>query len=204
MRALLVLSLTVLVGCATTVSQRPNFVHLASEQPAGGEAAAPAAKEPAASPGVPNPLSVRGAIGFTLDPDTFLMAFQGDYFLDDQLSLGPLLQLGVDDDTTILAPTLNVQYAFDLTELEEDGDEILERLKPFVQGGVGLGYIHKDRRRGDDDDVGFLLNLGFGLEYYLTDQLALGNNLLFNILPDKTNGENFFLSWQFVTLRYRF
>ncbi len=147
-----------------------------------------------------NPLSVRGGLGFTLDPDTFLLSFAGDYALSEQFSLGPLLQLGLSGDDTIVAPTLNAQYSFDLHGM---GPE-LSRLNPFVQGGLGFAFIHEDLRFGEDDDLGFLFNLGFGVEYDLTDRFALGNNLLFNIMPDEVNQENFFFSWQFATIRFRF
>ena len=67
-----------------------------------------------------------------------------------------------------------------------------------------MAYLHKDNRRGDNDDVGFLFNLGFGADYYLTERLSLGSNLLFNIMPDKVLGENFFFSWRFVSVSYHF
>ena len=140
---------------------------------------------------------LRGAVGFTLDPETFLMSAEGDYFVNENLGVGPLFQLGLSDRRVIVAPTANVRGVFDLS------GSGLDRLKPFAQGGVGLAYIHKDRD-GDDDDVGFLLNFGFGADYHITERFALGNSLLFNIMPDKVRGENFFFSWQFVSATFRF
>ena len=77
-------------------------------------------------------VSLGGALGFTLDPDTFLLAFNGDYFVNDNFALGPLLQLGVSGNRVLLAPTLNFRGVFDLRVRE------LKSLKPFVQGGFGL------------------------------------------------------------------
>lgn len=144
--------------------------------------------------------ALRAGIGFTLDPDAFLLTFDAPYALTEDVRVGPLLQLAVDDDHVILAPSANVQYVFDLSDI----DESLVDLKPFVQGGVGFAYYHQDRRRGDDDDVGFLIHVGFGLEYLLTGRLAVGNSLLFNILPVDALGDHFFFSWQFVTVSFRF
>ena len=142
--------------------------------------------------------SLRGAFGFTLDPETFLLAFEGNYFVDENFAVGPLLQLGVSGNRVILAPTVNFRGVFDLPV------EGLERLKPFVQGGMGLAYLQKDNRRGDNDDVGFLFNFGFGADYHLTNELSLGSNILFNVMPDKVLGENFFFSWQLISASFHF
>lgn len=142
--------------------------------------------------------SLRGAIGFTADPDTFLLAFEGNHYVNHNLAIGPLLQLGVADKRVLLAPTLSFRGVFDL------GLPELEALQPFVQGGLGLAYLNRDNRRGDDDDVGFLLNFGLGVDYYLRDDLSVGSDMLFNVLPDETLGENFFFSWRVVSLSFHF
>jgi hypothetical protein len=142
--------------------------------------------------------SLRGAIGFTEDPDTFLLAFEGNYYVNHHVAFGPLLQLGVADKRVLVAPTLNLRGAFDL------GIPDMAALQPFVQGGLGLAYLNRDNRRGDDDDVGFLLNFGFGVDYYVRDDLSIGSDMLFNVLPDETLGENFFFSWRVVSLSFHF
>ena len=40
--------------------------------------------------------ALRGGLGFTAGPSTFLMAFEAPYSLTSDLTLGPLLQIGVD------------------------------------------------------------------------------------------------------------
>ncbi len=141
--------------------------------------------------------SLRAGMGFTASPGTFLMAFEGDFFVSRSLSLGPLVQLGVSDDPVIVAPTLNFQWMFDLPSG-------MQRLKPFAQWGLGAAYIHDDRRHHDDDDAGFLMNAGFGVEFCLSDFIAVGSNMLFNFLPDRVLGEHFFFSWQVATVTLRF
>ena len=47
--------------------------------------------------------SARSAIGFTADPDAFLMSFEGDYRFSQSTSLGLLLFLGVEDDMNLVA-----------------------------------------------------------------------------------------------------
>ena len=145
--------------------------------------------------------SPHAGLGFMLDPDGVLLAVGVEYAATDEFSIGPLLQLGFEDDHTIVAPTLNFRYRVDLSDVD---NEFVRRIEPFVQAGLGFAYIEKERRFRDDDDTGFLLNGGFGAEYWVTDELAVGNSVLFNGMPDDVVNENFFLSWQLVTLRYRF
>ena len=52
--------------------------------------------------------SLRTGIGFTAGPDTFLMNFEVPYAFDRWVSVGPMMQVGVTSDDTIVAPTLNV------------------------------------------------------------------------------------------------
>lgn len=142
-----------------------------------------------------------GGIGFTLDPDTFLMVMGADYAATDFLSVGPKLQLGVSDRDTIVAPTLNFHFGIDLSDVK---NEFVRNIEPYVETGLGLAYIEKDRRSGNRDDTGFLINGGFGAQYWFTHDMAVGSSLLFNGMPDDVAGEHFFVSWQLVTFRYRF
>ena len=159
---------------------------------------APGARAQVADPVGP---SLGVAFGFTADPGTFLLAFEAPFEVAERLTVGPLVQLGLSDDWTIVAPTANVRYAFDLSD---SSNADVRKLRPFIQGGLGFGYLEKDRRRGDDDDTRFLFNLGGGVEYYLTDNVALGSNMLLNVLPDSAVGENVFFSWQLGSVRFVF
>ncbi len=149
-----------------------------------------------------SPWSIYGSLGFTLDPETFLLAFGGDYAMTEAFGIGPLLQLGLSDNTTIVALTANGTWGFDLREHVEN--ETLRKLRPTVQGGFGFAHVDKDRGFGDVDDTKFLMNVGFGVEYPVTDHFSVGNSLMFNILPWNAAGENLFFSWQFATARFRF
>jgi hypothetical protein len=142
--------------------------------------------------------TVRAGIGFTADPTTFLMGLKGGFYAMPRFAIGAQLQIGVSDDDVIVAPTFNVEYLFDLPAEE------LDRLKPFVEGGLGFAYIHEDRRDHRDDEAGFLINFGFGLDYYVTDTIALGTSMLFNFLPDEVHDEHFFFSWQVIGARFDF
>ena len=149
----------------------------------------------------PAPVSVRGSVGITSDPSTFSLALGFPIDIGPQLAITPMVQAGFDDDHVIIAPTINLEYHFDLSDSRND---LVGRLHPFIQGGLGFAYIHKEQQGNDPDEVGFLIAPGLGLEYELTDSLLIGSNVLFNILPSEVADENFFLTWQFATLRVRF
>jgi hypothetical protein len=131
------------------------------------------------------------------------MAAELPYSVTDHFSLGPAMQLGVDSDLTIFTFTANARYAFDLSRAlpEFDGRH---KLKPFVQGGIGLARYSVDVPGPDPSDTGFLLQLGFGIDYYLTESIALGSNMLFNVMPAEVLGDRFFYSWQMASLRFHF
>jgi hypothetical protein len=137
-------------------------------------------------------------IGLTSSPSTFLLGLTAGKFINDNVAIGPMIQLGVDEDDVIFAPTLNVRGVFDI---DQQG---MERLKPYVEGGVGAAYIKKDHHPGDDDEWGFLVNIGFGANYELERNISLGTGVLFNMMPDDVVDERFFFSWKILQLNLYF
>ena len=137
------------------------------------------------------------AFGFTLDPDLFLFGVEGDYFVHHNIAVGPMVQFGMDDDVFLLSPTANVRGVFDLPTYGFG-----RRIKPFGQFGVGFSYVDVDAGPFNGDDTSFLINFGFGADVYLTTNIVLGTNVLFNITPNFN--DNFYFAWQFITARYHF
>lgn len=142
---------------------------------------------------------IGGGLGFMLDPNAFLLGVSGGHFITNNLELGGLMQMGVDDNFFIMAPSFQVKGKFDIP-----GSGFERRLKPFAQGGIGMAFGNADVGTSSDSDVGFLIDVGMGLDVHLTDEWSLGTDLLFNILPAKLFSDRFFFSWQFVTARYSF
>lgn len=138
-----------------------------------------------------------GLQGATADAAAFAIGLSGDYFLTDNVSVGPLVQIGVTDDLFQIGPTVQAKYTFDLATIPE--------LKPNLQGGIGFIYANLDRsHRTDSHDASFLIPLGFGAEYRLSRDLSLASSFLFNFtdLNDVRN-ENFFITW-LVGIRVHF
>lgn len=143
--------------------------------------------------------SVKGGLGFTADPETFLVNLEAQKTIGDWLAVGPMVQLGFDDDWTIFAPTLNATVRpFHFTS---DG---WDRIVPYAFVGAGLGVLHDDDARNDETSAGFLIDLGTGLEFRVTEHVYLGSQVMFDFLPKQTQGQKFVFAWQIGGLRYAF
>ena len=143
--------------------------------------------------------SIAMGMGFTAAPDspeTFLLDFEGDYRLAQGFSLGGQIQIGLEDDYTLVSPAGYLRYTFDL-----------DAVRPYAMAGFGFTYVDLDLPAGspiDDDDVGFMLNFGIGTDVVLTDRISLTSKMLFNFMPDDIFGEDFYYSWEILGVRFRF
>jgi opacity protein-like surface antigen len=163
-------------------------------------AASSASAQQGLAPAEDRPFSIQGGMGFSADPGGFMIGMEGDYRFHKDWSFAPRVRIAFDDDLVIVASTGNLRYWFDLTEMGASSPDF----SPFLQTGIGASYIEKDDRRGDDDDTGFLLSLGGGVEARLTDELSLTSTMEFNIHPHDVLNENFFFTWEIAALRVRF
>ena len=135
-----------------------------------------------------------GPVFETADDTAFGIAVYGDYFFQQNFSIGPLLQFGFTSDLFQIGPSVQLKYTYDITS----------RLKSTLQGGVGFMFADLDRKGSNQDDTSILIPIGVGLEYRILDNIALGGTLLLNIVDlDKVRNENFHLSL-FGGVRIRF
>ena len=142
--------------------------------------------------------SVAASLGFFADdPGGLNLGFELPIEFDRNLSIGPWVTLGLADDFLLLSATANIRYHFDVF----DGPK-LSKLRPFLQGGAGITHYDDDDR--DDDDTGFLMNMGLGAEYAVSERVGFGSNIMFNVAPTFRPSQAFYWSWQFLSLRFRF
>jgi hypothetical protein len=130
------------------------------------------------------------------DPDAFLLGGQIEFYQTDRLAIGPMLQVGLDDDLTVVAPSLFGKFRFPLMRVE--------RLTPFAQGGIGFLWAERNRPGGNEDDIGFMLQAGGGVEWQIDQQLFLAGSVVVDLLPSDVLNENVILTWQIVQIGYRF
>ena len=158
--------------------------------------------------------SVGGGIGFIASPTAFEMSFEAPYAFDDHLSLGPLVQLGLDEGFLLVMASANVRYGWRVSQLSGNSDDWARRLKLVGQGGLGVSHLSIDIPSvtipgfgtvgGTLDDTAFLINFGVGADYDLTSRVALTSNLLFNFHAGDLLGDDFTFTWQVIGARYRF
>jgi len=133
------------------------------------------------------------SLGFqtdTADSTAFALGLYGDYYLTHGFSIGPLLQMGFTGDLFQLGLTAQAKYTFDIPNIP--------KLKPHVQ--AGLGFIHADLDEWNGrskDDTSFLIPIGVGAEYKLTDSISLDGTVLVNFNDlDYRDGDSF-MTWFF-------
>jgi hypothetical protein len=122
-------------------------------------------------------------IGFTVDPETFLMGGKFDFPLAYGFSLGPLVQIGLSDDDQLYGFSGNIKYTITIPEAP--------RVLPSLEAGAGV--LVSDQN--DDAETSFLIVLGGGLDYMITDHFGLGGHVYAN--PAAGPGEDFFVSFLF-------
>jgi hypothetical protein len=162
----------------------------------------PAPKEDARAQAAPDQrqagdMTGLAGIGFTDGPDSFLVGFELDFWQSDRLAIGPMLQLGLDDNVEMFAPSLHAKYRFPL------GSDT-KRLSAFAQGGIGILALERDQLPGDDDDVGLMLQMGGGIEFQLESNAFLASTILIDLMPDDVLGENAIFTWQLVQVGWKF
>lgn len=120
--------------------------------------------------------SSMGFIGST--PDGAAVAFNGtgEYYVNNNLSVGPLLQLGLTDDMTFVGLSGQGKYYIDIPNTQGKG-------RMVVQSGVG--FAHADFRQ---NDTSWLVPLGLGYEYALGSGVILTATGLVNFTNLHTGG----------------
>jgi len=109
-----------------------------------------------------------GLVGSTPDGTAFGMNGHVDYFVNDRLSIGPLLQLGVTDDMTLVGLSGQGTYRLPLPGTGGRGKLALQS---------GIGFAHADFRA---DDTSWLVPLGIGYEHTLESGTVLNATSLVN------------------------
>ncbi len=105
-------------------------------------------------------------MGNTPDGTAFALNLNAEGFITKNFSLGPLLQLGFTGDLSQIGLSGQAKYWVDLPNT---------RLKLTVQGGIG--FVHADFLR---DDTSFLIPLGVGLDYAVSDRVSFTSTFLLN------------------------
>jgi len=117
--------------------------------------------------------AVGGGLGITEDPSLYGLWADVNYYIIDEVAVGPLLQYEFKDDDSIFGVAGMVKYSAVLS-----GSKVV---RPYGQVGIGfIQYDVKDLFDGDKKTT-YLFPVGGGIEFKLNDSLSLDGNLLFNL-----------------------
>jgi len=116
-----------------------------------------------------------GLTSGTVNGTVFNLAFSGDYYLDRNFSVGPMMQISPMGDLFQLSFAGVARYYFRLN----NGINLV----PFT--GIGLIHADLDRRTGpqpiDRSDTSWYIPIGASLEYQASHNLALTSTLIVNL-----------------------
>ena len=116
-----------------------------------------------------------GLTSGTVNGTIFTLAFSGDYYIDRNFSIGPMMQISPMGDLFQISFAGVGRYHFRLN----NGINLV----PFT----GIGLLHADLDRGtgpgriDRNDTSWYIPLGASLEYQTAHNLALTSTLIFNL-----------------------
>jgi len=120
-----------------------------------------------------------GAIGFLANtPDGAAFAFNAnaDYFLNRNVSVGPLFQLAATGDLSQLGFSGQGKFWINLPGTEHTAKLTLQ---------AGLGFVHSDLV---GSDTSWLIPLGIGVDYMLTTTIGFTTTFLLNFTNLDTGG----------------
>jgi opacity protein-like surface antigen len=140
------------------------------------------------------------APGLMFSPFGFAASFDMQFWVLPQLSFGPQVQIGVNDDTFFLGVAPTVKGTLVLKGIE--------RFQPYASLGVGLAFVSRDRgsvdRDFDNNEVGLLIAFGLGVDYHLWRHFSLGSGLIFDFIATEAAGERFIVVLEIVRVRFHF
>ena len=116
-----------------------------------------------------------GLTSGTVNGTVFTLAFSGDYYLDRNFSVGPMMQISPMGDLFQISFAGVGRYYFRLN----NGINLV----PFT----GIGLIHADLDRGtgpgriDRNDTSWYIPIGVSLEYQAAHNIALTSTLIVNL-----------------------
>lgn len=109
-----------------------------------------------------------GFLANTPDDTAFALNFNAEAKMNQQVSIGPLLQLGFTDDLTLVGISGQGKYAIAIPDVND-------RFKVILQGGIG--FVHADV---GPSDTSFLIPIGVGVDYQINPGLAFKSDFLLN------------------------
>ncbi|HBP89983.1 MAG: outer membrane beta-barrel protein [Nitrospira sp.] len=125
-----------------------------------------------------------GFLADTYDDTVFTLSFQGDYYLNSQLSIGPQILISPAGDLTQVTVAGIGRYHIPMGAVT---------ISPFA--GLGIVYAELDEGPRDNDDVSFSLPFGATAAFKVSRTVSLASTLIFTFqdlgVPSRVSSDNF-------------
>jgi len=117
-----------------------------------------------------------GGLGFTEDPELFALTGLVNYYITDEVAVGPLAQYELSGRDQVFGLSGQVKYSAILADSSV--------VRPYGQLGIGYAEFKLHNLFDGKRKTTFLFPVGGGMEFKLADQLWLDGNILFNLSPE--------------------
>lgn len=116
--------------------------------------------------------------GFMVDPDMTAGLLSLDYYITDEISVGPYLHIGGSGDDSYWGVSGQMKYSAELANNPS--------IRPY--GTVGIGFVELDFDDMDSSETTYFFPVGGGLEFELTDIISADVGAYFMITEDTFAG----------------
>jgi opacity protein-like surface antigen len=116
--------------------------------------------------------------GFMVDPDMTAGTLNLDYYITDEVSVGPYFHIGGAGRNSYWGVSGQAKFSSPLAGSSS--------IRPY--GALGIGFIELDFEDRDDRETTYYFPVSGGLEFELTDMLSFDAGAVFNITEDTFAG----------------
>jgi hypothetical protein len=122
--------------------------------------------------------SVGIAGGYMIDPKMTMGMVNLDYYVTDEISVGPYFQIGGGSDNSYWGVSGQVKFSAALANNPN--------IRPYAT--IGIGFVELDLDKYDDPKTTYLFPVGGGMEFEINDMISIEGGTMFNITQDTFGG----------------
>ena len=134
----------------------------------------------------PEQAMLTAGMGVTNSPVSTLFMASYDIPIDDNLTVGPAIHYGYDDDQDLLGAEAKARYFL---------SPFSQSVQAYASAGAGLAMVDRPRR---DADFGTVISGGAGLRVKTSTHGMLSSEVNWYYLPEELAGEGSYFGWQIV------
>jgi hypothetical protein len=134
----------------------------------------------------PEQAMLTAGMGVTNSPVSTLFTASYDIPIDDNITVGPAIHYGYDDDQDLLGAEAKARYFL---------SPFSATVQAYASAGAGLAMVDRPRR---DADYGTVISGGAGLRVKTSTHGMLSSEVNWYYLPEDLAGEESYFGWQIV------